>query len=997
MKTIAKKNRAAETPEQKRYRHRVNWIKAFLYLAWIVSAIVMFTVSFCIFNKDFSRRVKPQIDRAIIQVARLLPEMEKNEESLREAYDKMVQSWEDISSTDGFKDFGSITHSKIDARFEDVVGDTLSWLNRVTKLKVGKDGLVTVISKDTGQIVAHPDEKLVGGEFDVIDDSEDKNSSVVSVESINALTSSDDLDIHYSLMFPLRRSSGTTAGPEVLIRSVQQAIYGAPLAYGDYYIVCGIPIGEYVSSVIVHALLISCIYIILMWLFVRWICMVINTRRETFKSMRNKLVSCAVLGCLFLLVICWYVQRLSNVAENLKTMARHADVAVDTLNAYEGQRKKLNDFFDQFYLTQGEITSLLIQNAERESLTWEDLQCYADTLQIKYIYLFDKDGRVVVTNAPYDTMTLSTDPEDFTYQFRRVLDGMESLVLEPMKDEWRDEYIQYIGVNLRDENNLNAGMVLIGVDPTLRDRLLSPLNVDTVLENLVIGLPDEAIAVDKETLRIAATTGLGYKGDSIEELGISPEALTDDFSGFLRINGRDYYAAVSDSAQYHLMPVLERTGGLGTVIIALELTLVALLSCVLVLLIALIPYQKVVLDSAPKMEEEEDPSETGPEEESNVDEEESLFSGIQNFLKTQQKKGMEDRWHMNDIPKDQLTPEQRISKSIYRILLLFCLVILLPTLYSVLEGRADPNRLNSLAYVISGNWQKGLNIFAVTSCVFLLCAMYVAVVLVNQILYRIAKISDMRVETVCLLIKNAIKYVCVIVFVYYGLSRFGVQTQTLLASAGIFSMMIGFGAKDLVGDIVAGFFTIVEGTYKVGDFVTIGSWSGTVVEIGLRTTKVQSFSDTKVFANSSIREVVNANGEVARMVLKAPISYEADLSRVEAILNEELPKMMDVIPGLVKPPVYEGVDGLGDSSVDLRITIFVKTQAKFRAIRILTKEIKLLFDREGIEIPYNQLVLHTAKEAVPAQKETVADNEKETVADKDDETAADKNKETVTE
>ena len=366
-------------------------------------------------------------------------------------------------------------------------------------------------------------------------------------------------------------------------------------------------------------------------------------------------------------------------------------------------------------------------------------------------------------------------------------------------------------------------------------------------------------------------------------------------------------------------------------------------------------------------------------------------------VSTQQKKGMEDRWHMNDIPKDQLTPEQRISKSIYRILLLFCLVILLPTLYSVLEGRADPNRLNSLAYVISGNWQKGLNIFAVTSCVFLLCAMYVAVVLVNQILYRIAKISDMRVETVCLLIKNAIKYVCVIVFVYYGLSRFGVQTQTLLASAGIFSMMIGFGAKDLVGDIVAGFFTIVEGTYKVGDFVTIGSWSGTVVEIGLRTTKVQSFSDTKVFANSSIREVVNANGEVARMVLKAPISYEADLSRVEAILNEELPKMMDVIPGLVKPPVYEGVDGLGDSSVDLRITIFVKTQAKFRAIRILTKEIKLLFDREGIEIPYNQLVLHTAKEAVPAQKETVADNEKETVADKDDETAADKNKETVTE
>ena len=99
------------------------------------------------------------------------------------------------------------------------------------------------------------------------------------------------------------------------------------------------------------------------------------------------------------------------------------------------------------------------------------------------------------------------------------------------------------------------------------------------------------------------------------------------------------------------------------------------------------------------------------------------------------------------------------------------------------------------------------------------------------------------------------------------------------------------------------------------------------------------------------------------MVLKAPISYEADLSRVEAILNEELPKMMDVIPGLVKPPKYEGIDSLGDSSVNLRIVIFVKNSMKYPAIRRLTREVKLLFDREGIEIPFNQLVLHNADDA----------------------------------
>ena len=503
-------------------------------------------------------------------------------------------------------------------------------------------------------------------------------------------------------------------------------------------------------------------------------------------------------------------------------------------------------------------------------------------------------------------------------------------------------------------------MVLIGIDPALRDRLLSPLSVDTVLENLVIGLPDDALAVDKETMKIAATTGLGYKGSPIEDLGITADMLMNKYCGSVKINGENYYAGVAESSDYYLITVVHRSDFFGPVVNALKLTLVAAVACFVIILLTLVRYQQVVLDSAP---EEATPADaTDPDAKTAPDEEthDGLFSGFTNILRVHERKDMQDRWHMNDTPKDQMTPEQRIGRSVYRLLTLFCLAILLPTLSQGLNGRIKPYDLNNLAFVISGNWQKGLNIFALTTTVFLLCAMYVAVVLLNQILYRIAKYSDRRVETVCLLVKNAIKYVCVIAFVYYGLSQFGVQTQTLLASAGILSMMISFGAKDLVSDIIAGFFTIVEGTYKVGDFITIGNWFGTVVEIGLRTTKVRFFSETKIFNNSSIRDVVNADGEVARMMLKAPISYDADLMEVEAILDEELPKMMDVIPGLVKPPKYEGIDSLGDSSVNLRIVIFVKNSMKYPALRCLTREIKLLFDRRGIEIPFNQLVLHNA-------------------------------------
>ena len=181
--------------------------------------------------------------------------------------------------------------------------------------------------------------------------------------------------------------------------------------------------------------------------------------------------------------------------------------------------------------------------------------------------------------------------------------------------------------------------------------------------------------------------------------------------------------------------------------------------------------------------------------------------------------------------------------------------------------------------------------------------------------------------------------------------------------------MISFGAKDLASDIIAGFFTLMEGSYKVGDFITVGSWYGTVTEIGLRTTKVNYFADTKIFNNSSMRDIVNSDGKLARMVLNAPISYDADLDLVEAILAEELPRLKDKIPGLTEPPQYEGVESLGDSAVNLRIAIYVNADVRYPALRCLNREVKLMFDRRGIEIPYNQIVVHSAGETLPSAGE----------------------------
>ena len=954
-----------ENVEQLRRQRQLRRKKFSLYLLLVLSTLAVFVTAIVLFDRDCNEYISPQIKRAIVEMGQLLPQLEQNEEALRDACGQVVKSWDTIFKSDEFSLSGEVASaemSRIDASLDSLLRDTLSWTNRVTRLRIGRDGLVAVVSKGSNRIVAHPDAKQLGLKYFGLDEGGVNSANVVSADTINSQTTVDDVSVDLALFYPHWTLSRVFAGPEYYVQFMQQAMYGAILEYGDYYIVCGIPALEYLRTVIVNSLFVSFIFAMQMWLVARWACMVMDIRREGVTSMRHKLLSYSgMLVALFFFVVSYYLT-LSAVANDLKTMAKHADSAVETLATYEDQRTKLDGFLDRFYTLQCSIAESMVSGAGVEGLTREDMQRFADAINVKYVFLFDREGKVTVTNAPFDHLQVSDDPEHPTYQLRKVMDGVRSVVLPPVEDEWLDEYIQFVAVSRRNESNLADGFVLIGIDPSLRDRLQNALKVDTVLDNMVIGLPEHAIAVDKETLEIADTTDIGAKGESIEELGITQDQLSEDFNGIVTIDGTEYLTGISSSSDYYLVPIVHRTNSAKILILALKLTLVALAAYLILVLLAMFRYHEIVIapvtdaephGPAPDAEERHKPKVTWADEARN-----GQVGLTSVWLSEHEKVGVDERWNMHSEATKDLSPEQRSAKSVYNLLLAFCLVILVPTLFSNLRGDADPNNMSILAYVVSGRWQKGLNIFALTSCLYLLCAMFVFVVLLNGILYRISKVSTMRVETVCLLLKNAAKYVCVIAFVYYGLAQFGVDTQTLLASAGILSLMISLGAKDMVSDIIAGFFTIFEGTYKVGDYITVGTWYGLVTEIGLRTTKVAWQGETKIFANSSVRDIINGNGDPARKALIAPVPYDADLEEIEAILAEELPQMMGKIVGLAKPPQYEYVDSLGESSVNLCIAIYVEYTKRNAALRQLAREVKVMFDRRGIEIPFNQLVLH---------------------------------------
>lgn len=951
------------TPEQRSYQKKIKRKIAVLVLVTILAIIGMTSISVAFFSYTMNKELDPQLQRAIRQVSELLPQLQQNEEALRSTYDEMLESRIDYSKTIGFPEDADVKTDQLE--METLIEDTLSWMDRVTRLKVGRNGIVYVYSNEDNTILAHPNKDYIGKTVrtnrlfsrDILDISD-------SEQDLTALRMSD-----YRVLTLLARGSFS---PGEAIRQIFEGnyvVYGVPILYRDTTIFCGIPFSELLDRLIRDSALMIVFFGVLLGLFVKWITLVIHQHTESPRSFRSKLLYTMGVLCAIMLFGSWYMQLLSDVSSDLRTMENHAEIAVETLNTYSTQRNEINAWLDQQYLTQCRMAADLVKNTGAKNISRELLKEWAEKLKVKYIYVFDKNGKTIVTNSPYDHFEISQKEEDQSYAFQPLLAGREYVIQQPMPDEASGEELQYIGVSLRDEKDLSNGFVQIAVDTTLRDRLISPLGIDTVISNLVIGLPEHAIAVDKNTLEITATTGIGFQGQKVEELGITEEKLRGKYNGFLEINGKTYYAGVGESEELFLVPVVVRKSTAYTVLGSLEFTAYLFLISLIVISLTLFHYEQDVLKGFPG-ESEEEPEEE-KEEASEEEDDWGIARNFRNLFRTKEKWMFKERWKVHTEPKGQQSPETRMQEIIYRLLLLFCVLVLIPNLYMRVSGSTETAHLSAFSYVISGNWEKGVNIFAFTSCVFLLCGMYVFVLLINWILYQIARVSDTRVETVCLLLKSSLKYICVVIFIYYGLAQFGIDTRTLLASAGILGLIISLGAKDLVADVIAGFFIIFEGTFAVGDYVTIGRFNGTVMSIGIRTTRIVRFSEYRIMYNSTIRELSNWNGETGRAKIVVPISYKTDLLAVENILNEELPKLYSVISHLQSPPAYKGVEELGDKGVMLRIQAYCDGYSVYQVARSLSREVKLIFDRYHISIPYPVMEIQQPEEdeirKVPAE------------------------------
>lgn len=257
-------------------------------------------------------------------------------------------------------------------------------------------------------------------------------------------------------------------------------------------------------------------------------------------------------------------------------------------------------------------------------------------------------------------------------------------------------------------------------------------------------------------------------------------------------------------------------------------------------------------------------------------------------------------------------------------------------------------------------------------------AILVATFLVTRLLRRLVtrvqgKVAEhttpirtlQRTETLTKVLSSAGIVVIWAITGFLLLSELGFNLAPLLAGVGIVGLAVGFGAQNLVRDVVTGFFILFEDQYGVGDIVEVNQVAaGKVETLTLRVTGLRALDGTMHFVpNGEIVHVANRSKDWARAVVDVGVGYGEDSSKVRKVLEEvmaEAKESEDLGRKLYATPEVLGVELLGEYEVVWRITAEVKPAKQWEVARALRERIKVAFDEHDVEIPFPHRVMISA-------------------------------------
>ena len=203
------------------------------------------------------------------------------------------------------------------------------------------------------------------------------------------------------------------------------------------------------------------------------------------------------------------------------------------------------------------------------------------------------------------------------------------------------------------------------------------------------------------------------------------------------------------------------------------------------------------------------------------------------------------------------------------------------------------------------------------------------------------------------LLNNLVKYVTIIIVICFALTAFGVNATGIFAGLGVAALIIGLGVTSLIEDIVAGIFIIAERTFDVGDIVVIDGFRGTVVTVGIRSTKLADIGgDILTLRNSSIGSVVNLTDRQSCAAITIPLAADESLEKAEKVIKEaHIEKIKDTCDKMLGEPLYLGLCEINAKGVQMLLFIAAcKEDYRYDVERALYHGLKVMFESNGIKL-----------------------------------------------
>ena len=573
-------------------------------------------------------------------------------------------------------------------------------------------------------------------------------------------------------------------------------------------------------------------------------------------------------GILAALLFTSYLPLLTNYINHNVRMEKKLDAFVKELELNDEEWAKMETLYSKEVLLGRMYMIDLFADFMGEDFTQETLIDLAQRMGLSSVTIYDAEGVSTMSTDLYVGYKISENPDDDEYVLWNLLKNADTSLMRELPDK-----SGFYAASRRMVNH--TGLIYVTIPDDNLVGLKEQTDINTALLRINTGTYAKmhTYTAKPETLlwATAASTATRSIANTLPET-----VLMNRYCGLQTVSGYTYYLNTMTDDNHILISAEQPDVFTAPIKKDLRIIIPEILFCSLLIFFAtcIYPYDSM-------------PAEMKPEEETSKP---SLFRVFS---------------REKELPSPaELELRQEVRRHSSDLVWFLCTLLVV---FYFADMLFSPHPMSD--YLFSHQWQREPSIYSMTTILLSVLFLAISMRILKTIMKTLSAKMDSRAETFGDLIISIVQFLLTVIVVIYSLHELGVNTNVILTSAGVVSLIIGYGSQSIVSDLVSGIFLIMEDQVRIGEYIEIDGFLGKVEHIGLRTTRAEKDNRTKVISNSNMVGFYNLSRDTAQAAWCIGVPKDADVDRVRALIEGNIERFrarMGDMP--VHAVVYQGMD-----------------------------------------------------------------------------------------